>query len=276
MHIKIVHGKFYHHHTLVDFRLFADGQFDEFIDTDKDETMNQVKMVAVDENPSNNLTTSKTVDIHSDGICQKDSIKMTEIKDAESDGVLVPKSALEVHAIEKINDNISQPLKSETFEKKCDIGKEKKNEEKGVSLHMKRFREDDEECDSQWNLSFLSGGGGAQAKTLIKYAEDEALDGMLQRHTKKSTIPKILDLTICKNMAPGNFPLAKWPIKDYAKELKHMKSLKEFSLTYSPNVKGIIHPYVNFSTVKIPANEFDEFVDKEFSSCLRAAIASAA
>ena len=40
------------------------------------------------------------------------------------------------------------------------------------SLHMKRFREDDEESDSQWNLLFLSGGGGARAKTRIKYAEE--------------------------------------------------------------------------------------------------------
>ena len=251
MHIKIVHGNFHHRHTLLDFKLFADGQFDE----------------AVEENTTTSHNESKNDNINSDEILEKDSVKMTEVKDAVSDEVLGPKSAPEVPGIEKVKNNISQPLKSKTFEKKYDIGKEEKKGKKGVSLHMKRFREDDEECDSQWNVLFLSGGGGARAKTRIKYAEDEALDGMLQRHTTKSTIPKILDLTMCKNMAPGNFPLAKWPIKDYAKELKQMKSLKEFSLTYSPNVKGIVHPYVNFSTVKIPANEFDEYVDKEFFSC---------
>jgi len=273
MHIKIILGNVHHNRNLSDFRLFHAGQFDESIDTDEDVemkkgkvtqdlVMNEVEMLSVDKNHRDHPTKSNSDEIQSQGVGQQESIKMIKVRDTASNEVFGPRSGIE-------KDNISQPQVSQTCTKtlKSEMGKGKMNEKKGVSLCRKRCRQDNEECDSQWNLSFVSGSGGAQAKTLIKYAEDEALDGMLQRHTKKSTIPKVLDLVMCKNMVPGNFPLAKWPIKDYAKELKHMHSLKEFSLKYSPNKKGIIHPYVGFSSIKIPANEFDEYVAKEFFSC---------
>lgn len=131
---------------------------------------------------------------------------------------------------------------------------------------LKRWRPENEETESQWNIYFMPVGGGIPQKSLMKYAEDEALDGMLQRHTKKSDIPKTFELTMCKAMVPGNFALGKWPIKKQAKELKNMETLKEFCSAFSPNKNGIIHPYVHLSSVKIPLDDFNEYVKKEFSN----------
>jgi len=129
----------------------------------------------------------------------------------------------------------------------------------------KRGRQEEEQKEG-WNIDARCHAGGIPAMT-GRHAERDAknarMDQELGTITKKVASPDML-LTYCMDLVPGGVPLAKWPIPDIAKELKIMEDLRLFSTRFSPNTKGIIHPYLKFSSVDIPMDDFDKFVYETF------------
>jgi hypothetical protein len=129
----------------------------------------------------------------------------------------------------------------------------------------KRGRQEEEQKEG-WNINARCRAGGIPAMT-ARYVEKDAknarMDLQLGTVTKKLASPDIM-LTFCMNVIPGGVPLAKWPIPEIAKELKIMEDLRLFSTGFAPNTRGIIHPYLKFSSVDIPIDDFDNFVLKTF------------
>jgi len=129
----------------------------------------------------------------------------------------------------------------------------------------KRGRYEEEQKEG-WNINARCHAGGIPAMTsthLSKDAKIARMDKSLGTVTKKLSSPD-MTLTFCMHVVPGGVPLAKWPIPEIAKELKIMEDLRLFSLDFAPNMKGIIHPYLQFSSVDIPEDDFDNFVIRAF------------
>jgi hypothetical protein len=130
---------------------------------------------------------------------------------------------------------------------------------------FKRGRQEEEQKDG-WNTNARCHAGGIPAMTahyVKKDAKNARMDFQLGTTTKKLASADMM-LTFCMDLVPGGLPLAKWPIPEIAKELKIMENLRLFSTGFSPNSKGIIHPYLKFSSVDIPIDDFDKFVLKNF------------
>jgi len=129
----------------------------------------------------------------------------------------------------------------------------------------KRGRQEEEQKE-RWNIDERCHAGGIAAMTarhVERDAKNARMDHQLGTVTKKLASPDML-LIFCMHLVPGGVPLAKWPIPEIAKELKTMEDLRLFSAAFSPNTKGIIHPYLKFSSVDLPMDDFDQFVVKTF------------
>jgi len=126
--------------------------------------------------------------------------------------------------------------------------------------------DDVSELASDWNLHFKSGAGGVVAFNNLQTPEKDAVDGLLQMHSKKSHARVALKLTMCKGMPGSKCPLAKWHVNTKCKELKLMENLVNLCSKFNPNTNGILHPYLKFSSVKLPRTELDEFVETHFKN----------
>jgi len=122
------------------------------------------------------------------------------------------------------------------------------------------------EVASDWNLHLKSGASGVVALTEQQNLEKDAIDGLLQKHSKKSYARVGLELTMCKGMLGTKCALAKWAVSAKCKELKLMESLVNLCSNFDPNTNGILHPYLKFSSVKIPRPELEEFVETHFKN----------
>jgi len=120
------------------------------------------------------------------------------------------------------------------------------------------------EVASDWNLHFKSGAGGVVAFTKQQNLEKDAIDGLLHKHSKKSHARVGMKLTMCKGMLGSKCALAKWAVSTKCKALKLMESLVNLCSKFNPNTNGILHPYLKFSSVKMPHPELDEFVKTHF------------
>jgi len=131
-----------------------------------------------------------------------------------------------------------------------------------VTLEAKNTSED----ASDWNLHLKPGAGGVVALTKQQKLEKDAIDGLLQKHTKKWHAPVELKLTMCKGVLGTKCALAQWAVSTKCKELKLMEGLVNLCSKFNPNTNGILHPYLKFSSVKIPRTELDEFVETNFKN----------
>jgi len=122
------------------------------------------------------------------------------------------------------------------------------------------------EVASDWNLHLKPGAGGIVAFTKQQKLEKDAIDGLLQKHSKKSYSLVELELTMCKGVVGTKCALAKWTVNTKCKELKLMESLVNLCNKFNPNTNGILHPYLKFSSVKIPCAELEEFVETNFKN----------
>jgi len=132
----------------------------------------------------------------------------------------------------------------------------------------KKEKQDMNEVSSDWNMHLQPGACGIVALTKLQNFEKDAIDGLLQHHSKKSYARTNLQLTMCKGMPGSKFALAKWVVSFKCKELKLIKSLAVTSLSgsFNMNTNGIVHPYMKFSSVKIPRHEFEEYVEANFKN----------
>ena len=130
----------------------------------------------------------------------------------------------------------------------------------------KKEKQDMNEVSSDWNLHLQPRAGGIVALTKLQNLEKDAIDGLLQHHSKKSYAHTNLQLTMCKGMPGSKFALAKWVVSSKCKELKLMESLAVLSGSFNMNTNGIVHPYMKFSSVKIPRNECEEYVEANFKN----------
>jgi hypothetical protein len=158
------------------------------------------------------------------------------------------------HTLEEVLSTLSAPSPEVT------PSKTKKNGGK------ERQIQDLSEVSSDWNLHLKPGAGGIIAFTQLQNLEKDAIDGLLQNHSKKSYSRTSLQLTMCKGMPGSKFALAKWVVSTKCKELNLMESLATLSSSFNPNTNGIVHPYMKFSSVKIPRQELEEYVKDHFKN----------
>jgi len=130
----------------------------------------------------------------------------------------------------------------------CDIRESKSNDDNPVEYRVAKKRQFTVDTQSSpWNLDLTPRAGGAP-------------------YTKTEESASNLDVAMCRSLESSNTPLAIWDISCKTKYLPRMHSLKTLADKNGANTDGVVHPIMKFSDVDIPMKEFEEHVEKDFSS----------